>query len=168
MVLQASEGRFLTESYEVPIKDRQFLSQVNVANLDEAALWKEITEIEKESMIVQAQLFEVDGVSYEYLTKVDTLLSGIAEKINDAHLSADEALWMRKYYPHWEDKMGEDVATGFRMQRGGYLFEVIVPHRVSAETDPLMQASTLPAEDVQQGYYKLVTGDVELYNNLNK
>lgn len=168
MILQANDGHFLTESYEVPIKDRQFLSQINVANLDEAALWKEITEIEKERMIVQAQLFEVDGISYEYLMKVDTLLSGIVEKINDACLSADEALRMKKYYPYWEDKMGEDVTAGFRMQRGEYLFEVVVPHRVSAETDPLLRVSTLPAEDAQQGYYKLVTGDVELYNNLNK
>lgn len=161
MILQANDGCFLTENYEVSIKDRQFLLEVNVANLDEAALWKEITEREKEQMIAQGQLFELDNVDYEYLTKVDALLSGIEGKINDANLTADESLNMKKYYPHWEDKIGDMIPAGFKMQRGEYLFEAVIPHQVSAEIDPLLQPSTLPVEGVQiHGYYKLVRRNI--------
>ena len=169
MILQASDGHFLTESYEVSIKDRQFLSQINVANLNEASLWKEITKIEKEQMIALAQLLEVENVDYDYLTKVDTLLSSIAKKINDLHLNAEEAFKTKRLFPRWEDKIGEDVTNGFRMQRENYLFEVVIPHRVSVDTDPLKQLATplvnprpliQADEGAQQEYYKLVTGNI--------
>lgn len=47
MILQASNGCFLTQSEEVPISERRFEKSMIVSSMEEAALWKEIPESEK-------------------------------------------------------------------------------------------------------------------------
>lgn len=104
MIILASNGCYLTEAFEVAIKDRRFVKSINVADMEEAALWNEVTELEMKQMIEEGKLFEPEHISYSFLQKLELLEQKIPDMINNTALSADEALTMTKYYPKWEDK----------------------------------------------------------------
>lgn len=103
MILQAGNGCFLTQSEDVSINERRFEKKVLVSSIEEAEKWKEIPEYEKDKIVAGGELFQPETVDYEYLNKVESLISVIAEKINDGGLTAEQALEMQKYYPEWED-----------------------------------------------------------------
>ena len=103
MILQAGNGCFLTQSEDVSINERRFEKKVLVSSIEEAEKWKEIPEYEKDKIVAGGELFQPETVDYEYLNKVESLISVIAEKINDGGLTAEQALEMQKYYPKWED-----------------------------------------------------------------
>lgn len=136
MIVKAGNGCYLTESYDTPIENRRFEKQVIVSSAEELSMWREITETEKDKMTMQAKLFDVESVDNDYLNKVDVMLSGIAEKINDAGLTAEQALEKKAYFPKWEDEIGKEHYAGFRFQYGGTLYEVIQPHTFAAEWVP--------------------------------
>ena len=136
MIVKAGNGCYLTESYDTPIENRRFEKQVIVSSAEELSMWREITETEKDKMTMQAKLFDVESVDYDYLNKVDAILSGIAEKINDAGLTTEQALEKKAYFPKWEYEIGKEHYAGFRFQYGGTLYEVIQPHTFAAEWVP--------------------------------
>lgn len=136
MKVEAGNGCWLTESYDIPINDRRFVKSVNVSSAEELSMWKEITDTEKEKMTLQEQLFGVEDVDYDYLNKVDVLMAGIASKINTAGLTAEQALEKKEYFPRWEELIGEDEYAGFRFQYGGTLYEVIQAHTFQEEWKP--------------------------------
>lgn len=143
MIIQASNGCYLTEAFEVAIKDRRFVKSINLSGMEEAALWKEVTELEMKQMIEEGKLFEPEHISYSFLQKLELLKQKIPDMINNTALSADEALTMTKYYPKWEDKLGYEAETGYRVQYQGILVEVVTPHVLSAEINPSQQPMLL-------------------------
>lgn len=136
MILQASNGCYLTENFEVDIKVRRFVKSIIVASQEEAVLWKEITEIERDQMIEEGKIFAPESVDYTYLNKIDLLMAGISEKINDAGLTAEQALEKKQYFPKFDNLIGEPATPEFRFQHGEDLFEVLQPHTFSAEWVP--------------------------------
>lgn len=136
MIVQASNGCFLTEAFEVAIKDRRFVKSISVADMDEAALWKEVTELEKEQMIDEGSIFEPEEITYSYLNKVDGLIVSISENINDANLTNAEALEKKNYFPKWEDLLNTEAVVGFMFQYADTLYEVIQPHTFSEQWKP--------------------------------
>lgn len=143
MIIQASNGCFLTEAFEVAIKDRRFLKSISMADMEEAALWKEVTEIEKEQMIDEGKFFEPERVDFNFLQRFEKLEKTIPDMINDAALSPDEALAVTKYYPQWEDKIGYEAQSGYRVQYQGVLVEVVTPHVLSTDINPSQQPMLL-------------------------
>lgn len=143
MILQASNGCLLTQSEEVAIKERRFEKYILVASMAEASRWKEIPESEKYKILAQGNLFEPDRVDYEYLGKVDRLMSAIKEKINDAGLSSNEALAMKQYYPEWSMCIGKEVFVGFRCVHQDTLVEVVTPHIISADKPPVISPAPM-------------------------
>ena len=138
MILQASNGCLLTQSGEMPIKERRFERSMLVASMEEAARWREIPEAERDRIIAEGNLFEPERVDYDYLTRVNRLMRVVADKINDAHLEANEALDMQKYYPQWDDCIGRDVSSGFRCNYRDTLVEVVRAHTVSEDNPPVL------------------------------
>lgn len=137
MKIEAGNGCWLTESCEVPnIKDRSFVKSVTVTSAEELAQWTEVTDTEKERMTAQAGMFEVEKVDTGYLGKVDTMLGSIASKINEAGLSVEDALAYARYYPRWEDLVGELEFAGYRFRYGDVLYEVVQPHTFAGEWVP--------------------------------
>lgn len=136
MIIQASNGCYLTENFDVPIKDRRFIKSILVGNIEEAALWKEVTEAERDQIIAEENFYHPDTVDYNYLKKIDSLKITISEKINDSQMSVDEALGMKEYFPTWESLIGQQAIVGYRFQDEGTLFEVIMQHTFSAEWKP--------------------------------
>lgn len=143
MILQANNGCYLTEAFEVAIKDRRFLKTISVANTEEAALWKEITELEMEHMKEEGKFFEPESVDFNFLQKFENLEKRIPDLINDAALSPDEALSVSKYYPQWEDRIGYEAQSGYRVQYQGVLVEVVTPHVLSTDINPSQQPMLL-------------------------
>lgn len=163
MILQAGNGCFLTQSEEVSINERRFEKKVLVSSIEEAGKWKEIPESEKDKIVAGGELFQPETVDYEYLNKVESLISVIAEKINEGGLTAEQALEMQKYYPDWEDELGKEVYAGFRFNYDGVLLEVVTPHTLSEDINPAQQPMTLEelleTEEEPIQYYKTVVSD---------
>lgn len=135
MIVKAGNGCYLTESYDTPIENRRFEKQVIVSSAEELSMWKEITETEKDKMTMQ-QLFQVDNVDYAYLGKVGTLIGGIAAKVNDANLTDTQAIEMKRFFPKWNDEIGNEHYAGFKFQYGETLYKVLQPHTFAAEWVP--------------------------------
>lgn len=139
MYLNPQPGNYLTEAADVKIEDRHFATTVYLTKTSEAAKWREVTEDEKEKMLRQGTIFDIDQLSGDYLDKVDALLAEIPARINERPLPAADALKHRDYYPEWGDEnapMGKEVDAGFRLRHGGTLYEVIQPHALQADWAP--------------------------------
>lgn len=136
MIVKAGNGCYLTESYDTPIENRRFEKQVIVSSAEELSMWREITETEKDKMTMQAKLFDVESVDYDYLNKVDMMLSGIAVKVNDANLTDAQAIEKKRFFLLWNDEIGNEHYAGFKFQYGETLYEVLQPHTFAAEWIP--------------------------------
>lgn len=136
MIIQASNGCYLTENFEVDINERRFVKSINLSGMEEAALWKEVTELEMKQMLDEGAIFEPEEITYSYLNKVDSLIVNIKENINDANLTNEEALEKKNYFPKWEDLLNTEAVIGFRLQYNDTLYEVIQPHTFSEEWKP--------------------------------
>ena len=139
ITLSPQPGNYLTEAADVNIEDRHFATTVCLTRTAEAAKWREVTEDEKEKMLRQGTIFDIDQLSGEYLDKVDALLAEIPAHINEKQLSAADALKHKNYYPEWGDEnapMGKEVDAGFRLRHGGKLYEVRQPHTLQEQWEP--------------------------------
>ena len=164
MNLRASNGCFLTQVEDIPFEKRLFLLSVHVADIKDAAQWMEITEGRKKEMEDKNAFFSIDQVYMNFLHKMDSVLSKVVAKVNDAHLSNDESLEMQKYYPRWEDIIGKEVYQGYRFVCDDILFEVLEPHVVLEEMKPTMQVMTLSLmeeDNAHPSLYKKVLSSVE-------
>lgn len=136
MIIQASNGCFLTQSGEVSFKERKFEKSMLIASIDEAANWMEIPESKKAQMEEENIIYEPDEVNYNYLKKVETLKNTISERINESFFTVEQALEMKAYFPLWENLIGKDANIEFRFQYGENLYEVIKAHTFSKEWKP--------------------------------
>lgn len=160
MKITADENCFLTEATEVSLDKRTFKSMVIVSTSEEASQWKQITAEEKASLEAQQAIFDNQDITPEYLQKVSLLLDGIREKINDAPMSADEALSNKEFFPDFDEIVGKDINTGYRFNCDNTMYEALIPHKVSEEHRPvamvaLNDVSSEKTEEVQ--LYKVVT-----------
>lgn len=164
MIIQASNGCYLTEKFEVDINERRFVKSINVTNIEEANLWKEVTETEKDNMIEDGRVFEPSKIDYSYLTNLNTLLSDIPSKINEYTFTNNEALEMKDYFPKWENLIGSEATEGFKFVYSDTLLEVVTPHTFSEDINPSQQPMMLnelpESEDEQSNqYYKAVVSE---------
>lgn len=143
MILQAGNGCYLTENFEVDINERRFLKSINVADMQEAALWKEVTEAEKDYMIEQGKLFCPDNLSYDYLENLSSLIGNVSQKINGLSLTNEQALEMKRFYPQWEDVLGIEADCGFKFNYNDVLLEVVTPHTLSNDNLPTQRPMIL-------------------------
>lgn len=139
IIMTPQPGNYLTEAADVNIEDRHFATTICLARTSEAVKWREVTEDEKEKMLRQGTIFDIDQLSGEYLDQVDALLAEIPAHINEKQLPAADALKHQSYYPEWGDEnapMGKEVDAGFRLRHDGTLYEVIQPHALQADWIP--------------------------------
>lgn len=156
MILQSKAGCYLTEAADVSIEKRHFVNTVSISTAADVQKWREVTEEEKEKMLQQGTIFDLDQLSGEYLDKVDTLLATIPARINEKQQPAADALKHKNYYPEWGDEnapMGKEVDAGFRLRHGGKLYEVRQPHTLQEQWEP-------GAEGVES-LYELLQSDYE-------
>lgn len=143
MIITASNGCYLTEAVSVPIDKRRFFKSLEVSSYAEASEWIEITEREMRTMQAQAELISPKMIDYDYLCRLDTAVNNLHEIINDVPLTDDQALSMIKYYPQYDDEIGQYRNAGYKMQFEGELVEVVTSHTISADISPKQQPMTL-------------------------
>lgn len=134
MKLRASAGFYLTQVAEVSAEERKFVESVYIGTPEEATNWHEVTESEKEAMLYQQAVLDIDKLSPEFLDRLNKVVQEVPARINDKQFTPDEALAAKKFYPTWGDEnapMGKQVDAGFRFNHSGELYEVIKPHTLN-------------------------------------
>lgn len=140
MYLRANPGCWLTQAAEdIEMAHREWREEVYVATMMQAAEWREVTEAEKQDMIDKSNRLNLDKLDYQMLQEIDRINNELPTRINDAHLTDNEALSMQEYYPLWQDLLKQprqQVDVGFRFQYDGVLFTVIQPHTLQEDWKP--------------------------------
>lgn len=134
MIVHAGTGCFLTQSEDVPMKERVFRSHVNINGEEDLKKWKEITATAKDELMAEKAVIDVDDMSYDAIKRVDDILGKIAAGINDVPMTTEQALELTAFYPEWKE--GEVMAVGRKVKRGGTLYEVVQEHTSQSDWTP--------------------------------
>ena len=139
MILHAGNGLVLTQSADIPMKQRIFRTHVNLRDSYEIADWKEINEKQKEQMLADAAIIDVDNMDVASIKRLDAIIGKVANRINDVPMTIEENLELAAYFPKWEaDKA---MPLGYKVSYEGGLFEVIQPHTSQGDWTPKVATS---------------------------
>lgn len=136
MILHASNGCCLTQSSDVPIKERLFRTHVSLSHLSELGKWKEIPLTEKERMLAESAVIDMDNIDYDSIQKVDTIIEKISGRINSVPMNVEQSLAVKTYFPKWEKLENQTLSIGFKTLFNGTLYEVIQEHTVQSDWNP--------------------------------
>ena len=163
MILQANGGHYLTEADEtLDAAARHFVKTVHLAKTGDIALWREVTEAEKQQLLAPPGLPEptAENLTPGYLDKVQDILAAIPAVMNEATDAAfaDPAtrLKYQDYYPEWGAggaELGKEVPAGFLLRKDGKLYQVRQPHT--------LQQQWQPGAEGTEALYQLVQADYE-------
>ena len=134
MILHAGNGLVLTQSADVPMKERIFRTHVNLRDASEIGDWKEITEKRKDEMLAETAIIDVDDLSVDSIKRVDSIIAKVSSRINDVPMTVEESLELAAYFPKWKE--GEPMPIGRKVSHEGSLFEVIQEHTSQADWNP--------------------------------
>lgn len=134
MILHAGNGLVLTQKEDVPMKERVFRTHVNIRNIDEANMWKEITEKQKDEMMAETAIIDVDDMTVESIKRVGAIINKVSERINDVPMTVEESLELADYFPKWKE--GEPMPIGKKVSYNGSLFEVMQEHTSQGDWNP--------------------------------
>ena len=147
MILHAGNGCFLTQSAEVPMKERGFRGYVNINDAAEIANWREVTGSEKDRMVGAASIIDLDDMDVASIKRVDNIVEGITSRINDVIMSVQESLELVAYFPKWEqDKL---MPVGYKVSYEGSLYEVIQEHTSQTDWTPNVTPSLFKVVQVE-------------------
>ena len=147
MILHAGNGLVLTQSADIPMKQRIFRTHVNLRDASEIGDWKEITEKQKEIMLAETAIIDVDNMTVESIKRVDDIISNVRTRINEVPMSVEQSLELSGYFPKWEE--GKEMPIGYKVSYDGSLFEVIQKHTSQADWQPREAKSLFKAVQVE-------------------
>lgn len=147
MILHAGNGLVLTQSADIPMKQRIFRTHVNLRDASEIADWKEITERQKDQMLADAAVIDVDDMDVASIKRVDAIIGKVARRINQVPMTVKESLELAAYFPKWE--AGEAMPLGYKVSYDGSLFEVIQAHTSQADWAPKVAKSLFKVVQVE-------------------
>lgn len=139
MILHAGNGLVLTQSADLPMKQRIFRSHVNLREASDIADWKEITEKQKEQMLADAAIIDVDDMDVASIRRVDAIIGKVANRINEVPMTVQESLELSAYFPKWE--AGKKMPLAYKVSYEDSLFEVIQEHTSQADWTPKVATS---------------------------
>ena len=134
MILHAGNGLVLTQSADLPMKERIFRSHVNLRDASEIADWKEITEKQKEQMLAETAIIDVDDMTVESIKRVDDIINNVRTRINEVPMTVEQSLELAGYFPIWKE--GEPMPIGYKVSYDGSLFEVLQAHTSQTDWTP--------------------------------
>ena len=134
MILHAGNGLVLTQSTDIPMKQRIFRTHVNLRDSSEIADWKEITEKQKEQMLADAAIIDVDDMDVASIKRVDAIIGKVTNRINEVPMTIEESLELAAYFPKWEAEKA--MPLGHKVSYDGSLYEVIQTHTSQADWTP--------------------------------
>lgn len=134
MILHAGNGLVLTQSADIPMKQRIFRTHVNLRDSSEIADWKEITEKQKEQMLADAAIIDMDDMTVESIKRVDSIIKNVKTRINEVPMTIEQSLELVGYFPKWEE--GKEMQIGYKVSYEGSLFEVLQAHTSQTDWTP--------------------------------
>ena len=134
MILHAGNGLVLTQSADLPMKQRIFRTHVNLRDASEIGDWKEITEKQKEQMLAETAIIDVDDMTVESIKRVDDIINNVRTRINEVPMTVEQSLELAGYFPRWKE--GEDMPIGHKVSYDGSLFEVLQAHTSQTDWTP--------------------------------
>ena len=134
MILHAGNGLVLTQSADIPMKQRIFRTHVNLRDASEIADWEEITEKQKEQMLAETAIIDVDDMTVESIKRVDDIINNVRTRINEVPMTVEQSLELAGYFPIWKE--GEPMPIGYKVSYDGSLFEVLQAHTSQADWKP--------------------------------
>lgn len=147
MILHAGNGLLLTQSADVPMKERIFRTHVNLRDASEIGDWKEITEKRKDEMLAETAIIDVDDLSVDSIRRVDAIIGKVSSRINDVPMTVEESLELAAYFPKWKE--GEPMPKGRKVSHEGSLFEVIQEHTSQVDWNPRSATSLFKVVQVE-------------------
>ena len=147
MILHAGNGLVLTQSADIPMKQRIFRTHVNLRDSSEIADWKEITEKQKEQMLADAAIIDVDNMDVASIKRLDAIIGKVANRINDVPMTIEENLELAAYFPKWV--AGKEMPVGYKVSYGGSLFEVLQEHTSQSDWAPNVAMSLFKVVQVE-------------------
>lgn len=147
MILHAGNGLLLTQSADVPMKERIFRTHVNLRDASEIGDWKEITEKRKDEMLAETAIIDVDDLSVDSIRRVDAIIGKVSSRINDVPMTVEESLELAAYFPKWKE--GEPMPIGRKVSHEGSLFEVIQEHTSQVDWNPRSATSLFKVVQVE-------------------
>ena len=134
MILHAGNGLVLTQSADIPMKQRIFRTHVNLRDASEIGDWKEITEKQKEIMLAETAIIDVNDMTVESIKRVDDIISNVRTRINEVPMTVEQSLELAGYFPKWEE--GKEMPIGYKVSYEGSLFEVLQAHTSQTDWTP--------------------------------
>ena len=134
MILHAGNGLVLTQSADIPMKQRIFRTHINLRDASEIEDWKEITEKQKEMMLAETAIIDVDNMTVESIKRVDDIINNVRTRIYEEPMTVDQSLELFGYYQ--KRKEVEHMAIGYKVSYEGSLFEVLQAHISQADWTP--------------------------------
>lgn len=134
MILHAGNGLILTQSADLPMKDRLFLPHVQIRDSEELKEWKEITIKQRDEMLASTSIIDVDDMTVDSIRRMDEIVTKVAERINDVPMTVEESLELVNYFPKWKE--GEPMPIGRRLSYNGSLYEVVQEHTSQSDWNP--------------------------------
>lgn len=147
MILHAGNGLVLTQNADLPMKQRIFRTHVNLRNASEIADWKEITEKQKDQMLADAAIIDVDDMDVASIKRVDDIVGKVINRINDVPMTVEESLELAAYFPKWEAEKA--MPLGYKVSYDGSLYEVIQAHTSQADWTPKVATSLFKVVQVE-------------------
>ena len=142
MLLQPDYQCHLTQSEDVAISERVFLTEVYLNNSEEALQYKQIDQTEYERLKRQQDALAFEPTA-EYYQQLDAALDVAKSKVNETAMTAAEALAVQEFFPVWGEEgaeFGKDVPVGFRLRvvegETDTLYEVIQAHALQEQWSP--------------------------------
>lgn len=134
MILHAGNGLVLTQNADLPMKQRIFRSHVNLRDASEIGDWKEITEKQKETMLAETAIIDMDDMTVESIKRVDSIIKNVRTRINEVPMTVEQSLELVGYFPKWEE--GKEMPIGYKVSYEGSLFEVLQAHTSQTDWTP--------------------------------
>ena len=134
MILHAGNGLVLTQNADLPMKQRIFRTHVNLRDASEIGDWKEITEKQKETMLAETAIIDMDDMTVESIKRVDSIIKNVRTRINEVPMTVEQSLELVGYFPKWEE--GKEMPIGYKVSYDGSLFEVIQAHTSQSDWSP--------------------------------
>ena len=147
MILHAGNGLVLTQSAELPMKQRIFRTHVNLRDASEIADWMEITEKQKEQMLAAVAIIDVDDMDAASIRRVNAIIGKVVNRINNIPMTIEESLELAAYFPKWETD--KEMPLGYKVSYDGSLFEVIQAHTSQADWTPKVATSLFKVVQVE-------------------
>lgn len=147
MKLHAGNGLVLTQSKDVPMKERIFRTHIDIRDFSEVGAWKEITEKQKDQMLAETAIIDVDDMDVASIRRVDAIIGKVTNRINEVPMTIEESLELAAYFPKWV--AGKAMPLGYKVSDDGSLFEVIQAHTSQADWAPKVAKSLFKVVQVE-------------------